>query len=452
MAIWKPLLFAVLVLNASVRGQDQIVADWARQINFRPSPAQQAALMARPASSGKSIWYYQKIEAGSGRVCMDYFAIHVTKAPQVAGRDMRAGELLQWARTHLNDFLDPAEASCRVEGFQDQWRWASETSAAGAVVHFDLRNADPPGTACLGLAEQNASWWVLSSVHSGAADGVDWPVSGNRWFGWNDLKTTEATPETAPAPSAKKSFTQKPFILYTRGAWRVRSAAVGEKADAIIAREEALWKGVIERLKAFIIAQGGQCEASALPTGVTKQDWEPLPGVTFAPHINWVDPEGSWVSTDSKKRFRLVINPGFQTCDIIERGGNGREISRTMPLLPAGAAGDGWKIERSSVDPEVLEFLGFDATARQKIIEAAPAPSFLTFNRKGNNLKARWNGFIVERDGKGGVAGVKAPGSTLPRDYEFSTYAPPAPAPAPPGATTPLPTTPSAVPPVTSPP
>lgn len=449
MATWKPLLFAALVLtSSSARSQDQIVADWARQLNFRPSPSQQAALMARPAAPGKGIWYFQKIEAATGRVCMDYFAFNVVKAPQVAGRDMRAGELLQWVRTHLNDFLDPAEASCKVEGFQDQWRWASETSAAGAVVHFDLKNADPPGTACLGLAEQNPTWWVLSSVHTGAADRQDWPVSGTRWFGWNDIKTTQEATETKAAPGSKKTFVQKPFVLYTRGAWRVRGAAAGDKSDAVMAREEALWKGVIERLKAFVIAHGGQCEPSNLPTGVTKQDWEPLPGTAFAPHMNWVDPEGSWTSTDPKNRFRLVINPGFQTCEFIERGGNKRELSRTMPLLPAGAAGEGWKVERSSVDPEVLEFLGFDAPVRGKIVEAATPPSYLTFTRKGSSLKARWHGFIVERDGKGGVSGIKAPGSMPPREYDFAPTPAPAPAPEP----TPIPTTPAATPPVPSPP
>jgi hypothetical protein len=417
----------------------QPVSDWMRQINFRPSSSQQTALMTRPSGTAGGIWYFSKLEAGSGPLCLDYFGFTVTKAPRAAGRDIKPAELMHWVRTHLSDFLDPAMASCRVEGFEDQWRWESDTAAVGAVLKFDLRATDPPSTSFLSLTEQNAAWWVLSTVHSASPGSLDWPVNGNRTFGWGELKLEESAMEDSAASSKKPQqkgkavvpavALKRPFSIYTRGAWRVKAGSSPEQAKAIMEREAALWKNCMDRVAEFVVTHGGACGPAPHRTGLFPQEWEPILNTSFFPLVNWVDPEGSWTSKDAQARFRLVIHPGFGTCELVERGRGGRELSRTV-LMTSTESGDGWKVERSSVDPEILEFLGFDATARAQIIAAAPPPSFLAFNRKGGGLKAQWNGFIVERDGKGAIAAIKSPGAFKPKEYEFGPTPVPAAVPA----------------------
>ena len=418
-------LFSLSVLPA------QTVSDWMRQINFRPTAGQQTALMTRASGTDGGIWYFTKLEAGTGPLCLDYFGLTITKAPQAAGRDIKPAELMHWVRTHLNDFLDPALASCRTEAFEDQWRWESDTASVGAVLRFDLRKADPPGTSFLSLTEQNAAWWILSTVHAASPESQDWPVSGNRTFGWGEIKLSDQPNEEVPAAEIspkKQKQKQKPvvskvpakrsFSVYTRGAWRARAESSPAQVKAIMEREAELWKGCMDRVAAFVVAHGGTCGPASYRTGLFPQEWEPILNTSFAPSVSWVDPEGSWTSKDPQSRFRLVIHPGFRTCEFVERVRGGKELSRTVPMK-ATETGDGWKVERSSVDPEVLEFLGFDAAAREQIIAAAPPPSYLVFNRKGAALKASWNGFIVERDGKRAIAAIKAPGAFKPKEYEF---------------------------------
>jgi len=426
-----------------------LLTDWLPQINFRPLPALQTALMNRPAVEAGGIWHFQKIEAGTGPLCTDYFGFSVVKFPKVAGREMKPVEFLQWSRTHMGDFLDPALASCQTDGFEDQWRWESAAASPGAVVRVKLLTADPPGSSCLAVTDQNAAYFVLSTVHPSATGFQDWPVSGNRWIGLAEGKSTsETTDEPARKHASKKSAApappaaRAPWIFYTRGAWRARTATDPAKIPAVIAREEALWKSYTGRLQAFIKEHGGGCGPAPVPSGTYQQDWEPVHSSKFAPFTSWVDPEGSWTSTDKNGRFRLVVHPGFKTCDFTERSSSGKELQRTAIMQPAGTS-EGWKIERSSIEPEVLDFLGFDAAAAAQISAAAPGPSYLVFTRKGPVLKAKWHGFIVERDGQGAVAAVKAPGASRPKEYDFAPTRQAEP-PAPP---VPLPATPAVPPP-----
>lgn len=384
--------------------------------------------MTRPAAADAGIWHFQKIEAASGPLGLDFYGLTVVKPPKAAGRPLKPDEVVHWIRTHFSDFLDPNYASSRVEGFEDQWRWQSATAAAGAVLEVSLLKAEPPGTACLALTEHSPASWVLTTVHAADPKFRDWPVSGHRWFGWTALRNPDETDpapvaprsrgKPAPRPSPKADGHQ-PYQILTRGAWRLPAGTDPTQWDAIAAHEDALWKGFIQRVQTFITTQGGECGPSPAPDGMRREDWEPIRNANFAPAVHWVDPEGTWASNDPKKRFKLVIHPGFRQCDFIERSSSGLELSRTVPIQPAGD-GEAWKIERSSVDPEILAFLGFDPKATSQIIAAAPAPSYLTFFRKGPLLKARWYGFIVERDAKGGVAAIKGPGATRAKDYDFA--------------------------------
>jgi hypothetical protein len=431
--------------------------DWIPQINFRPAAALQSIIMGRPAEEDGGIWHFQKIEAGTGPLYTDFFGFTITRFPKAAGREMKPSELLQWSRSHLGDFLDPKLATTQVDGFDDEWRWESNASASGAVVQFNFNSGTSPGPACLAVTDQSSTFWVLSSVHASAKGVNDWPVNGNRWIGLMETKsheTREEAPAFAKPRGDKKTADKKPpvkphYVFYTRGAWRVSAGISANQAPAVVKQEESLWKGYIERFQAFIIAQGGECAPVPQPVGCFPQEWEKVRDSSFAPYVPWADPEGSWTSTDPKGRFRLVIHPGFKTCDFIERAKEGKELSRSATMQPAGEGG-GWKIERSSVDPDVLDFLGFDSTAAAQIIAAAPGPSYMTITRKGPVLKARWHGFIVERDGKGAVAAIKAPGAFKPKEYDLaptkpSTAGPAAPA-APPAPDVPAPPPPSGSP------
>ncbi len=406
----------------------QSVADWLPMINFRPALPHQTALMTRPAAAPAGLWHFQKLEAGNGPLGLDAYGLTVIKPPKAAGRELKPDEVLHWIRTQFTDFLDPALASSRVEGFEDQWKWQSSSAGAGAVIHVTLAKATPPGTACLALTEQTPASWVLSTVHAADTARRNWPVSGNRWFGWTALGSpADPDPETSltgrkgkPAPrAAARPAGHQPYQIITRGAWRLPAGTPPDQWDTIAAHEEAFWKGFVQRVQTFIIDQGGECGPALPPDGTMRQDWEPIRQANFVPAVHWVDPEGTWTSTDAKNRFRLVIHPGFQQCEFIERSASGLELRRTVPIQSAGD-GEGWKVERSSVDPETLGFLGFDAKTTAQIIAAAPPPSYLIFSRKGPLLKAKWCGFILERDGKGGVAAIKAPGATRHKEYDFT--------------------------------
>lgn len=445
---FPPALGLGLAFFSSAQGAPE--TDWLAQINFRPAPALQAIIMGRPAVEEGGIWHFQKIEAGTGPLFTDFFGFTIKRFPKAAGREMKPQELLLWSRTHLGDFLDPQSVTAQVNGFEDQWRWESNASASGAVVQFDFKMGNPPGPACLAVTDQNSAFWVLSSVHASAKGVHDWPVNGNRWIGLMETKSHDTSEEPAitekhkgdKQAGEKKRPEKTHYLFYTRGAWRVRSGTEAGLVPDVIKQEEALWKGYIGRFQDFIIAQGGECGPAPQPVGAFPLEWDKVRDASFAPYIPWADPEGSWTSTDPKARFRLVIHPGFKTCDFIERGRDGKELSRSVIMQPAGEGGD-WKVERSSVDPEVLEFLGFDATAAAQIMAVAPGPSYMTLTRKGPMLKARWHGFIVERDGKGAIAAIKAPGAFRPKEYDLAPTKPsaasPAAATAPPAPVVPAP-------------
>ncbi len=423
------LTFLLAVVPA---GAAQSLADWLPWVTFRPTLTVQSAIMSRPAAADAGIWYFQKIEAGTGPLRLDSYGITVTRAPRVGGREIKPDELVHWIRTHLADFLDPALAVPEVVGFEDRWKWESRASAAGGVVRLALPRATTAGTSCLAVTEQDASSWVFSTVRAAGADLRDWPVNGNRWIGWRSIKSAEAgegeeagtaaRKGAVPGAAGAKTGGVPPFTFSTRGAWRLPAGTDPSQAEALVAGEEALWKSFIQRVQRFITDLGGECVPDSFADGLMTLDWEPVLANNFFPDVPWMDPEGVWGSTDSISRFRLVIHPGFRQCDFTERSSRGGELTRRVPIQPAGEEG-GWKIERSSTDSEVLAFLGFDPKTIAQITAAAPGPTYLIFTRKGGVLKARWHGFIVERDGKGNVAAIKAPGAVRPKEFDFAPLA-----------------------------
>ncbi len=376
----------------------QSVQDWAQIMNLRPSPAVQNSVMTRGAA-GDGVWQVQKLDHGQGQLHGDCFGFSISHLPSAGGKDMLPQDLLHWVRVHLSDFINPEIGSCSVKGFEDQWRWESKLPGS-AVVYFDIK-APMAFRGCQVVSEASPMHWVFSTVRASGEGMKAWPVSGNRWFALVGQ--------------------QKSLNFYTRGVYRLPAAPADAAAGAAtIAAEQAFWRDWMGRVEGFVKSRGGKTSAiNGITPGIVAQDWDSLRGSLYSPAIKWVDPEGTWISDDPKARFRVVVKPGMMECDLIERTAAGTELLRTLPLHPGGA--EGWRLERPNSDNEVLTFAGFSEATIKLIQTAKPGPSILRFQRKGNQLKAKWQGLSVSLDGKGGVAAIQEPSTSKSREYSFNS-------------------------------
>ncbi len=395
-------LIALLGLASSpLMGQS--VQDWAQLLNLRPSPTVQNLVMTREAQGGGGIWQVQKIDNATGPLHGDCVGFTITKLPKVGGREVAGPDLVQWLRIHMNDYLDPAVAQIAVEGFEDQWRWESR-NPMGAVLLYKWKGSAARQTAQV-VTESSNTHWIFTTVRPTGTGGAAWPVTGNRWF--------------AVSPHEKN------LNFYSRGAYRLTAPAADEAAaQAIITAEQKLWSDFMNKVEGFIKARGGQtAPMTSIAMGQVRQDWDPMKGNIYQPLVKWVDPEGAWVTDDPKARFKLVVKPGMVECEFIERGLNGAELIRTLPLQPSGA--DGWRIERPNTDKETLAFAGFSEATVKHVLAANPSPSIFKFTRKGNQLKAGWSGLSVSLDGRGKVAAIKDPAMARAREFALNPVSTP---------------------------
>jgi hypothetical protein len=399
---WSGLVsisLALCVNPPSVRAQS--AQEWIPQICFRPSSSQQAEVMSRPTPAGSTtgVWYVQKIENAQGPLCLDFHELTIERFPAVNGRPLMASEFLNWVRRSLPEHLAESPLELAVNGFADRYRWQSG-NAAGATAIATIANY--PAKAAMLLSEQTAGYFVLSAVRGGAEGMEHYPISGNRWIG---MQTSDK---------------EKRGTLFSRAAFRVAPSIAAADVEAAIAREEAIWTKFLENVKKMVLAHGGAVAADKPPFPMMKLDWDALRSTLHIPIVKWIDPEGNWESTDEKSRFRLEIKPGLAMCDFIERGAQGREIKRSLPLQASSGPDGGLFVERSNVDAEVLTFAGFSPEFQDQIIKAAARPSRLIFMRKGDTLLAKWEGIRVTKDIKGNLAAIREPGTSKAVPYTFA--------------------------------
>jgi len=84
----------------------QDLSRWKNIASFRPSESIQKAVQARGES-----WTVHRIEDGVGPINLDFYPIKVDKMPTIGGKDLTAEQLLEYVRTHLNEFVATEIAS-----------------------------------------------------------------------------------------------------------------------------------------------------------------------------------------------------------------------------------------------------------------------------------------------------------------------------------------------------
>jgi hypothetical protein len=115
---------------------------------------------------------------------------------------------------------------------------------------------------------------------------------------------------------------------------------------------------------------------------------------------------GSW-SKEPTGRFSFKL--AGDTGELSERNTTGVVLRRQVRVVQEGNT---YRVYRNN-DAEVLQFLGFQPTLRQQIIQRGPQPSYFVLERSGpNELKASWFGLVVTKDGQANLQELKQPGST----------------------------------------
>lgn len=118
---------------------------------------------------------------------------------------------------------------------------------------------------------------------------------------------------------------------------------------------------------------------------------------------------GTWISTDSLRRFTIVIDGTGAIWR--ERRPEGGELVRSMPVSVEGGQ---FRLYRAN-DDSVLAFLGFKDALRAEIQAQHPEPSFLILapnmaDEKGaDGLRAEWHGLIAVKDMKAKLKSLKQP-------------------------------------------
>lgn len=398
---------ALLAVPLSSRGQNR--EDWKALVSLRPNAAAQAEISKRPSEPPLGPWHVQKIERADGPLGLDLHVLAVTTPPKVLGKDMTADEFFQFVRTHLSAFFAPAAGSGSPASFEDLWRWESKTPI-GTVWELSWKNGDEAAQAAAMVTEVFPAQWTMTLLYSGKLGFGKSPLAGSRSF------------SISPRAGGGYAFA-------TRGAFRTSGTTEGA-AERCFAMDSALWQGLLGKLKALIDGQGGKAEVE--PPLLLKEDWNAVRTALHAPTEKWQDLEGIWESTDKDRRFRIEIGEGFSQCELVERKG-GQELRKPVAVRGAGALS--WALERENTDRDVLTFLGFRDSIQEEILKAAPKASVLTLTKKGDRLKASWQGILVQRDGKGNISAIRQPGSVRAKDFEFI----PAPEPTPPPPATPAP-------------
>lgn len=134
---------------------------------------------------------------------------------------------------------------------------------------------------------------------------------------------------------------------------------------------------------------------------------------TFTPEAT---ANGTWVSSDAKKRFALAIKE-----ESVEWTETSPETGITYKTtLKVTKKGDEWRIERPNNTAEILKMLGFqDAKLQDAILKSDPHPSTLVFQLQKSQLLAKWSGIRVKKTPKGDFSSLVQPEDPAykPSDY-----------------------------------
>jgi hypothetical protein len=264
------------VATAAARG-DPWWAAWADLISFRPSAAIQATLKSRSSS-----WYVHRLEDACGDINIDVYPVAVSVLP--AG--MSAESLLEYVRTHINDFVDPNysrfdpyDEKYPPAVFGDKAHWLS-SDPESTVISIQMRmwgaetwnwktgthdhtytNPDDGSVVC---AQRETNFWIFSTLYTDEDKGH--PVSGNRQFGF--------VPDSAGG-----------YVFFTRGADRATGSLDDFPLTPVFTMADLLWKSFQEKLVDYVNKNRGSATTSASIS--RRKYWPAVQIVAWHPTVPW---------------------------------------------------------------------------------------------------------------------------------------------------------------------
>lgn len=172
----------------------------------------------------------QRIAVAAGALNLDRYEVRITQVP-VGWTDE---SLIEYVRTHLNDFLDTdySEFIPYAVG-DDDVKWTS-SSPVGTVFKIDIVG---PDNAAVVTSLVEAKRWRFTTIHTEWSG--DHPVSGHREFG-------------------VRTDADGAVVVYTRGADRATDG-IGESIAFFGA--DRLWKSFQNNLSDWVNANGGSATA-----------------------------------------------------------------------------------------------------------------------------------------------------------------------------------------------
>ncbi len=286
---------------------------WGKLCSFRPSVELQESVKARGDE-----WAVHRIEDAGGPLSLDYYSVHVTKAPldPATGRAMTPEQLFAKFREQLltpspgrADILqfsgigaEPATLSAgsilRIKFFpkpamspgvaalvrklkamgvcnEPSWDWMVKACEQSATVARDTVEAAYRMEADEGnvvVSQASSKEWRLSTIRAGAARfaGTDeanvgaHPVSGNRAFGYDKLN-------------------QGGHVFYVMGADRVTRTLKLKTLDPVAAIgftiADLYWRLFVVDFAQFVNAKGGAAEVKLTVSGRIPWNDEQVPEI-----------------------------------------------------------------------------------------------------------------------------------------------------------------------------
>jgi V8-like Glu-specific endopeptidase len=172
----------------------------------------------------------QRIADAVGALNLDRYEVRITSVPS-GYTDVT---LLEYVRTHLNDFLDTDNSEfIPYASGDDDVKWTS-ASPVGTVFKIDIIGPDNAAVVT-SLVEDHR--WRFTTVHTPWSG--DHPVSGHREFG-------------------VRSEANGAVVVYTRGADR---ATDGLGESIVFFGADRLWKSFQSKLVDWVSAHGGSASA-----------------------------------------------------------------------------------------------------------------------------------------------------------------------------------------------
>lgn len=266
-----------------------VLTDWDDLISFRAAEDIQRGLLCRSVilyaepdaletyTERVDSAYVHKLEEAWGNISIDYYEVRFSELPE---RFSGAGELLEYMRPDLNDYIDrryseffpysQVYTGTRV-GNDDNWNSSSPLDAILSIRIPGERGSVVTTAHVLG---QEHAYWRFSTIWIGG----DWehPVSGNREFG-------------------VKQIDADTWAFYTRGADRTTTLLHYAGSSLVWSGADELWKSLQDEVDAFLRNEFREqddnpddFEIEKTPRDSSRYWWRTVQGTYWNPQTDWI--------------------------------------------------------------------------------------------------------------------------------------------------------------------